>query len=69
MEQIDQISTDMQVAEVAERLREVMALAQTIPHSDMLVYLIASAITEAEIDYRTRVPVTPADPLLDGEPV
>ncbi len=56
METVEELPAETQVAEVAERLREVMELAKTIPHSDMLQYLIASAITEAEIDYRTRVP-------------
>lgn len=54
MELTDKLLDETLVAEVAEKLREVMDLAKLIPHSERLQGLIAVEITEAKIEYRTR---------------
>jgi len=47
----------MDLKQVVAKLEEALKLAKQVEHSDMLCYLIETALTEAREDYYRRLPL------------
>ena len=51
----------MDVKQVVPKLMEALEIAKQVKHSDMLCYLIETALTEAREDYYRRLPADHPD--------